>query len=267
MQYIWYILSNVLQYGKSLYCMYHLIATVKKEAVSAFFLPLTHEAKTLCKQYFDQSVLNLSHQFWEERTWFWVQCFILKEACGVLTKGWTLFSFVFRVLGNWAVVSEHVFKRSRKAVIVIGSTWEVQLLWYDVDGTAMSGAALVVPCGTLPLPLVPGPSQDQSRLSGEANSFYRPPPPPPYPTPMSCQTVWCLDADKLPCRLWVEGEKSVLVFVRLSVSSPCSLLHKSSSPALVLSGKVCRDSEHNKSNAGEIMKGYYWAPKDQRNIL
>ena len=36
-------------------------------------------------------VLVEKNQFWEERTWFWVQCLILKEICGVLTKRLTNF--------------------------------------------------------------------------------------------------------------------------------------------------------------------------------
>ena len=104
--FIWYIHIIVLQYGNSLYTV-HLNATLKKEAISKQFYTFEyvtwpHEDTTYVNSIL--SVFNWSHQclivlskrysydscvyrfgvknhFWEERTRFWVQCFILKDIC------------------------------------------------------------------------------------------------------------------------------------------------------------------------------------------
>ena len=55
-----------------------------------------------------------------------MQCFILKKIGGDWTKWFTLFSFAFRVLRSWAIVSENMFKKN---------DWEN--LWQDKIMTVM----------------------------------------------------------------------------------------------------------------------------------
>lgn len=131
-------------YTCSTKCYYrHLTETGKRKLISTHlsefeYITWPHEAKT-CVNTFDDSVLKLSHQylfdalwdrsiwycvycfgrmnqFLEDRTWFWVLRFTLQEICRVLTKSSTLFTLVFRVLGNWATVSGNVFKHLGKTV-------------------------------------------------------------------------------------------------------------------------------------------------------
>ena len=90
---------------------------------------------------------------------------------------------------------------------------------------------------------------------GEANSF-------PPPNVSSDCLYQCLEADKLPRRMWSEEEKSLLVFVKPSVSPPCSLYHKSPVPSLgIIRNKSVGIRSTISRTRREIMKGYYWGPK------